>query len=235
MLHHGDVGDRSLIGTQPAPPDMLVLMITDVEVFFESGCGRCDRFATPDCSAKLWQHGLDDLRRICRDMGLSEHAKWGHPCYMHAGRNIVIMGAFREDFRLTFFHAALMRDPHGVLIGQGPNSQHPDCFKFDDDGQVAASEAIIREYLAEAMSYAEQGIKPAKVERELELPEELVEALESDPELAQAFALLTPGRQRSYIFALDSAKTSATKVARIIKYRDKILAGKGALDRLEGR
>jgi uncharacterized protein YdeI (YjbR/CyaY-like superfamily) len=206
-------------------------MITNVEHFFESGCGRCDRFATPDCSTRFWLDGLLDLRRICLEAGLSEHAKWGHPTYMHAGRNIVIMGAFREDFRLTFFHAALMCDPHGVLIGQGPNSQHPDCFKFEDNAQVAAIEPIIREYLAEAMGYAKQGIKPAKVEREMELPDELVEALESDPELAQAFALLTPGRQRSYVFALNSAKTSATKVARIVKYRDKILAGKGALDR----
>jgi len=206
-------------------------MITEVEHFFQSGCGRCDRFATPDCSTRFWLDGLLALRRICRDAGLSEHAKWGHPCYMHAGRNIAILGAFRDDFRLTFFNAALMKDPHGVLIGQGENSRHPDCFKFDDNAQVAASEAIIREYLAEAMGYAEQGIKPPKEEYDLELPEELVDALESDPELAQAFAVLTPGRQRSYVFALNSAKTSATKVARILKYRDKILAGKGALDR----
>ena len=207
------------------------MMITDVEDFFQSGCGRCDRFATPDCSTRFWLDGLLALRRICRDAGLSEHAKWGHPCYMHAGRNIAILGAFREDFRLTFFNAALMRDPHGVLIGQGENSRHPDCFKFDDNAQVVASEAVIREYLAEAMGYAEQGIKPPKEEYELELPEELVEALESDPELAQAFDRLTPGRQRSYVFALNSAKTSATRVSRIVKYRDKILAGKGALDR----
>ena len=58
-----------------------------------------------------------------------------------------------------------MRDPHGVLVGQGPNSQHPDCFRFDDVGQVVAAEAIIREYLAEAMGYAEEGIRPPKVER----------------------------------------------------------------------
>jgi uncharacterized protein YdeI (YjbR/CyaY-like superfamily) len=206
-------------------------MITDIEHYFESGCGRCDRFATPDCSTRFWHAGLLDLRRICREVGMSEHVKWGHPCYMHAKRNIVIIGAFRDDFRLTFFNAALMRDPHGVLIGQGPNSQHPDCFKFDDNAQVLAAEPIIREYLLEAMAYAEQGVKPAKVEYDLELPDELVEALESDPELAQAFALLTPGRQRSYVFALNSAKTSQTKVARIVKYRDKILAGKGALDR----
>lgn len=206
-------------------------MITNVEHYFESGCGRCDRFATPDCSTRIWHTGLLELRRICCDIGLSEHAKWGHPTYMHSGRNIAILGAFRDDFRLTFFNAALMRDPHGALIGQGPNSKHPDCFKFDHNEQVVASEAIIREYLAEAIGYAEQGIRPPKEEFELELPDELVEALESDPELAEAFALLTPGRQRSYVFALNSAKTSATKVARIIRYRDKILAGKGALDR----
>lgn len=206
-------------------------MITDIEDYFTSGCGRCERFATPDCSTRFWHAGLLDLRRICRDMGMSEHVKWGHPCYVHAGRNIAIIGAFREDFRLSFFHAALLRDPHGALVGQGPNSQHPDCFRFDDVRQVIAAEAVIREYLAEAMGYAEQGIRPPKVEREIELPDELVEALEADPELAQAFELLTPGRQRSYVFALNSAKTSATKVSRILKYRDKILAGKGALDR----
>ncbi len=206
-------------------------MITEVEHYFEHGCGRCERFATPDCSTMLWRDGVLELRRICRDVGMSEHAKWGHPCYMHSGRNIVIIGAFRDDFRLSFFNAALQRDPHGVLVGQGPNSRHPDCFRFDDVRQVAASEAIVREYLAEAIGYAVQGIRPPKVSEEIELPDELVEALESDPELAQAFALLTPGRQRSYVFALNSAKASATKVARIIKFRDKILAGKGALDR----
>jgi uncharacterized protein YdeI (YjbR/CyaY-like superfamily) len=206
-------------------------MITDIEHYFESGCGRCERFATPDCSTRLWLDGLLDLRRICRGTGMSEHVKWGHPCYMHSGRNIVLVGAFRNDFRLTFFNAALMQDPHGVLVGHGPNSMHPDCLRFDDTRQVGDFEAIIREYLAEAIDYAEQGIRVPKAEHELDLPAELIDALESDPELAQAFAILTPGRQRSYVFALNSAKTSATKVARIIKYRDKILAGKGALDR----
>ncbi len=206
-------------------------MITNIEEYFQRGCGRCERFDTPDCSTRLWPDGLVHLRRICKDVGMSEHAKWGHPCYTHSGRNIVILGAFRDDFRLTFFNAALMRDPYRVLEGQGPNSRHPDCFRFDDTRDVVASEKVIREYLAEAIGYAEQGIRPPKVEHELELPDELIEALGSDPELTQAFTRLTPGRQRSYVFALNSAKTSATKAARIIKYRDKILAGKGALDR----
>jgi uncharacterized protein YdeI (YjbR/CyaY-like superfamily) len=119
-------------------------MITDIEDFFTRGCGRCDRFDTPDCSARHWQAGLADLRRNCRDMGLVETVKWGHPCYMHGGRNVAIIGAFRGDFRLTFMNAALMKDPEGMLQKQGPNSQHPDMISFETDGQVGAQEAAIR-------------------------------------------------------------------------------------------
>lgn len=203
-------------------------MITEIEDFFTLGCGRCDRFATADCSARLWSRGLNDLRRICRDMGLVETVKWAHPCYMHAGRNIVLIGALRGDFRLNFFNAALMKDPDGILSKQGPNTQHPDSILFTDLRQVAEREAVLRAYIAEAMGYAEAGIKAGRGTAEVALPEELVEALDADPELAEAFHALTPGRQRSYVIALASAKAVATRVARIEKLRGKILAGKGA-------
>ena len=203
-------------------------MITEIEDFFTLGCGRCDRFATPECSTRRWIVGLNGLRGICRDMGLSEHVKWGHPCYMHAGRNIVLIGALRGDFRLGFFNSALMKDPDGVMEKQGPNTQNPDSIQFTDVGQVAEREAILRAYIAEAMGYAEAGILPVKVPQEIELPDELVEAMDADPELAEAFHALTPGRQRSYVIVLGQAKASATKVARIEKLRPKILAGKGA-------
>jgi uncharacterized protein YdeI (YjbR/CyaY-like superfamily) len=206
-------------------------MITDPDEYFARGCGRCDRFATPDCSTRRWLAGLEDLRRICLDLGLAETAKWGHPCYMHAGRNIAVLGAFRDDFRMNFVHAALLKDPEGVLERQGPNSAHPGMLRFTDNAQVAALEPVIRAYLKEAMSYAEAGIVPAKEAVEIELPDELVEALDDDPELAEAFHALTPGRQRSYVINLNGTKNPATRFARIAKFRDKILAGKGALDR----
>lgn len=70
-------------------------MITDIKDYFAKGCGRCERFSTPSCSARRWANGLSDLRRICLEVGLVETVKWGHPCYMHAGRNIAIIGATR--------------------------------------------------------------------------------------------------------------------------------------------
>ncbi len=207
------------------------MMITEIEDYFTKGCGRCDRFATPDCSTRRWIDGLTELRRICRDAGLVETVKWAHPCYMHAGRNIVMIGAFRGDFRLNFFNAALMKDPEGILEKRGANTRHNDMIRFEDTARVAEMAPVIARYLAEAMGYAEAGIKPPKEESEIDLPDELVAALDADSELAEAFHGLTPGRQRSYVIALASAKTSATRVARIERFRDKILAGKGANER----
>ena len=206
-------------------------MITDIEEYFSKGCGRCERFATPDCSTRQWSRGLSDLRRICLESGLVETVKWAHPCYMHGDRNIVILGAFRSDFRISFFNAALMKDPNGVLEKQGPNTRHPDMVRFSENAQVTEMKPIIMSYLEEAMGYAEAGIKPPKEQSEIELPDELVEALESDPVLANAFHRLTPGRQKSYVINLSSAKKPETRISRIAKFRDKIIAGKGAMER----
>lgn len=206
-------------------------MITDADDFFTLGCGRCERFATPDCSTRPWIDGLNALRRICLDVGLEETVKWAHPCYMHAGRNIAIFGAFRGDFRLSFLNPSLLVDSEGVLEPQGPNSQTPGMIRFTANAQVAEMEPVIQAYLRQLMAHAEAGTKPAKTEREIDVPDELTEALDADPELAEAFHALTPGRQKSYLFALNQAKQSATRVARIEKFRDKIMAGKGALER----
>lgn len=205
-------------------------MITDVEDFFAKGCGRCERFDTPDCSTRKWIGGLNRLRQICLDASLAETVKWGHPCYMHAGRNIAIIGAFRDDFRLTFFNAALLKDPENCLEKQGPNTRSPDMLRFTANERPAVLQPVILAYLKEAMAYAEAGIRPPSADSGFDMPEELADALDADPELAEAFHRLTPGRQKSYTLNLNSAKTSTTRVARIAKFRDKIIAGKGALD-----
>lgn len=206
-------------------------MITDVEDFFAKGCGRCARFATPDCSVRHWSDGVLALRRICLAAGLVETAKWGHPCYVHDGRNIALIAALRGDFRLNFFNAALMTDPEGLLERQGTNSQHPDSIRFTDNADVLQREGLLRQYLAEAMGYAERGLKPEKPAATLTLPSELQAALEADAELARAFAALTPGRQKSWVLHLTSTQTPATRIARIARGRDKILSGKGATER----
>ncbi len=206
-------------------------MITNIEDFFAMGCGRCARFATPACSVHLWQRALLELRQLCQEAGMRETVKWGHPCYMHAGRNIVILAALRNEARLSFFNAGLMADPAGILTLQGPHSRNPGSIRIADNHSIADLAPVIRSYLSEAMGYAETGKVAPKTARDITLPEELVEALDVDPELAEAFHALTPGRQRSYVINLAGAKASATKFSRIAKFRPHILAGKAATER----
>lgn len=206
-------------------------MTTDIQEYFTSGCGRCDRFGTPDCSTRIWRETLAELRAICLGAGLEEHVKWGHPCYVHGGRNVAILGAFRAGVRVGFFHAALLDDPANVLERQGPNTRHPDCIRFTDTGSVAAKAAALRACLAEAMDHAAAGRLPPKEDAETAWPEELVGALAADAELSQAFHALTPGRQRSYVINLTGAKASATRMSRIARFRPRIIAGKGATER----
>src|SRR5215831_3668844 len=171
-------------------------MITDPDDFFTKGCGRCDRFATPECSTRPWVRGLNQLRRIFKDMGLEETVKWAHPCYMHAGRNIALLTALRNDFRLGFMNPSLLNDTESVLEPNGPNTQTRGMMRFTDVRQVSAREPVIRAYLKQLMDHAEAGTKaPPKEKRELDMPDELTEALDADPELAEAYWALTPGRQ----------------------------------------
>ncbi len=206
-------------------------MISDPDDFFARGCGRCGRFATPDCSARLWSEALHRLRRICLDAGLEETVKWAHPCYVHAGRNIALIAAFRADVRLNFMNPALLNDTEGVLERQGPNTQTPGMLRFTAAARVGEMAPLIGAYLRQLMDHAEAGTRPPRTQREIDMPDELTEALDADPELAEAFHALTPGRRKSYLFNLNQARQSATRAARIEKFRERIIAGKGVFDR----
>ena len=206
-------------------------MITDPDVFFEKGCGRCDNFDTPACVTKDWADVLARLREICLGEGLEEVAKWGHPCYMHAGRNVALIGALRGEVRFSFMNASLLDDTEGVLVANGPNTAVKGVLKLHGLEEVEAQADTIRAYLRQLMEHAEKGTVPPKVEKDFDWPEELTEALDADPELSEAFHDLTPGRQKSYLINLNGAKQSETRVRRIKKFREKILAGKGAMER----
>ncbi len=206
-------------------------MITAVDDYFAQGCGRCERFATSDCSTRHWAEGLQALRALCLGEGLQEVAKWGHPCYRHAGRNVAILGAFRQDFRLSFFHAALLSNAAGLLERQGPATQHADALRFTRASQVAERADAVRACLREAMDHAEAGRLPPKEATALVLPEELAEALAADAEWRAAFDALTPGRQRGYVLRINAAKKPETRVARVLGFRERMLAGKGVQER----
>ena len=59
------------------------------------------------------------------------------------------------------------------------------------------------------------------------IPEELQRRLDDNAVLRSAFATLTPGRRKSYIFHVSSAKQAKTRAARAEKCVPMILSGRG--------
>jgi uncharacterized protein YdeI (YjbR/CyaY-like superfamily) len=65
----------------------------------------------------------------------------------------------------------------------------------------------------------------------LDLPDELIAAFDTDPEFAAAFDQLAPGRQRGYVLHFSAAKQADTRANRIAASRPRIMTGKGRNDR----
>lgn len=187
--------------------------------------------------AGKWQQAFGRLRKIILDCDLAEELKWGHPCYTlpaPAGTksgNIVLMHGFKDYCALLFFKGALLKDPKGILVQQTANVQAARQIRFTDAGQIAKMEKVLKAYIYEAMEVEESGLKvKSKKTSDLSIPEEFQNWLKKDRSLKAAFYALTPGRQRAYIFNFSSAKQPKTREARVEKYRDQILEGKGLDD-----
>ena len=181
-------------------------------------------------ASKRWPDEITALRPILLGTGLTEELKWRSPCYSHDGRNIVIVQEMNEHLALMFFKGALLGDPDGVLVDQGPNSRSARRIEFTSVDDVTRLAGTVAAYIDEAVKVEELGLKVGPPS-ELVLVEELQNRLDADPALKAAFEALTPGCRREYNMHISGAKQTKTREARIDKHAPKILAGKGLRDR----
>ncbi len=181
--------------------------------------------------AKQWQAEYNQLRTTCLACGLTEELKWGVPCYMYQGSNVVLIHGFKEYCALLFHKGALLHDTEGILIQQTENVQAARQIRFTSLREIVEQEAILKAYIYEAIEVEKAGLKvPMKSVEEFKMPEEFQQQLDGNPALKTAFGALTPGRQRGYLLHFSSAKQAKTREARIEKYIPIILDGKGLED-----
>ena len=162
------------------------------------------------------------------DTPLTEDRKWGAPCYTWEGHNVVMIGAFKNNYVLSFMKGALLKDPRGLLEAPGEHTQSGRVIRFTDADQVTELAPVLKDYLLEAIDIEKAGLSVAfKSTAEYDVPIELQEAMDHDPDLREAFEALTPGRQRSYLIHIGSAKQAKTRVNRVEKCRENIFSSKG--------
>jgi uncharacterized protein YdeI (YjbR/CyaY-like superfamily) len=181
--------------------------------------------------AKQWQKELENLRRIILECGLIEELKWGVPTYTLQGNNVVLIHVFKQYGAILFVKGALLKDPQGILIQQTRNVQSARQIRFTSVRQIVEMEPVVKSYINEAIEVEKSGLKvDFKKTSEFSMPAEFKIQLDELPELKTAFEALTPGRQRGYLLYFSSAKQSKTRAARVEKYTQHILSGKGLDD-----
>jgi uncharacterized protein YdeI (YjbR/CyaY-like superfamily) len=181
--------------------------------------------------ADKWQEEFQKLRTIILDCGLTEELKWGHPCYTLKGTNVVLMHGFKDYCALLFHKGALLKDTKGILVQQTENVQAARQIRFTDVKEIVKQEKTLKAYIHEAIEVEKAGLKvELKKTAEFSMPEEFKNKLDEMTSLKKAFYALTPGRQRAYLLYFSQAKQSKTREARVEKYMQQILDGKGLDD-----
>lgn len=187
-----------------------------------------DRFFKAE---KKWKIEMNLLRSILLECKLEETYKWMHPCYTYEGANIVLIHGFKDYCAILFFKGVLLKDPKKILIQQTQNVQDRRQLRFTDAAQIEMAEKTIQDYIREAISVEQSGLKVQfKKTEDFEMPKEFADRLKNKPSLRKSFKSLTPGRQRAYLLFFSAAKQSSTRIARIDKYENAILMGKGLQD-----
>ena len=178
-----------------------------------------------------WRAELEKLRAIFLESGLDEELKWGWPCYALDGKNVALIHSFKEYCAILFHKGALLEDPKGILIQQTKLVQSARQIRFTSVEEVTKLAKTVKAYVHEAIEVERAGLKVQfKKTEDFKLPEELGSKLAASAKLRAAFAALTPGRQRGYIFHFSQPKLPATRVARVAKHIPRILAGLGLDD-----
>jgi uncharacterized protein YdeI (YjbR/CyaY-like superfamily) len=180
---------------------------------------------------KRWSAEFAALRQLCFASGLNEELKWGQACYDLDGGNVVLIHGFKDYCALLFMKGALFKDPKGILIQQTKNVQAARQIRFASLADINKQKAAVKAYLREAITVEKSGVKvEMKSAAQFDVPEEFLKRLDDDPELAEAFHALTPGRQKGYLLHFAGAKQSATRAARVEKHVPRILKGLGLDD-----
>ncbi len=182
-------------------------------------------------NSEKWQKELEKLRTIILDCDLTEELKWGVPCYTFQNSNIALIHEFKEYCAILFVKGALLKDPKAILIQQTENVQAARQVRFTNVREIVELEAVLKAYINEAIEVEKSGLKVEyKKAAEFNIPEEFINKLEGVPGLQDAFEALTPGRQRAYLLYFSAPKQSKTRQARVEKYMQQILNGKGLND-----
>lgn len=178
-----------------------------------------------------FKDGINALRAITLKTELEETLKWNSPIYTINNKNVLGIMAFKNHFGLWFFNGSYLKDANNVLENTQENkTKFMRHWKFSNISEV--NKILVEQYIREAIENERNGIfiKPRKAKKKLEIPVQLLNALNNNNILKEKFESLTPYKQKEYVEYISSAKQEKTKLTRLAKSIDLISNNKGLND-----
>lgn len=180
-------------------------------------------------SLDAWQEETCALRAIVLSAELEETVKWRTPCYTDRGKNIALIGVDKDRAVLSLFKGALLKDPEGRLAQAG-SLRSARYVPFTSVEEVNQARPYLEALLAQAVEVERAGLRVEPLPNTIDYVDELQQRIAGDEAFGRAFEALSLGRRRQYNFHFAQAKKASTREARITRYTDRILTGKGMRD-----
>ncbi|WP_460831489.1 YdeI/OmpD-associated family protein [Lysobacter humi (ex Lee et al. 2017)] len=150
---------------------------------------------------------LAELRRRVHAAGqeIDESIKWRHPAFLHGGRIVAFMAAFKAHVGFGFWTPKGADDADGM--GQ---------FGRITGIEMLPTQARINAGLREAIARHAMPAPRARAPRpELETPAALRIALDANPAAKAAFEAFAPSHRREYAEWIADAKRETTRTRRV--------------------
>ncbi|WP_025665504.1 YdeI/OmpD-associated family protein [Aquimarina megaterium] len=178
-----------------------------------------------------WKEALEILRSIMLTTEMKETIKWGVPVYTVNDKNVIGIGAFKSYVGIWFYQGVFLEDKAKKLLNaQEGKTKGLRQWRFNSTDDI--DKKLILQYVTEAIRNQKDGkeIKPER-SKTIEIPSELLTALNANDNLKKSFEQLTPFKQREYSEYIATAKREATRISRLEKINPMILDGIGLNDK----
>lgn len=176
-----------------------------------------------DFARPILEHVRALVHEACPDV--EETMKWGAPSFLHGGRILCGMAAFKQ-------HAAFGFWKHAMVVGEGTPREGMGSY-----GKLASLQDLpprrqLLAHLHKAMQLNEDGVTTPAVRKSTaprppaQVPADLAEALGGNPAARATFDGLPPGQQREYVDWIIEAKRDDTRRKRMLQAVEWLAEGK---------
>jgi uncharacterized protein YdeI (YjbR/CyaY-like superfamily) len=156
------------------------------------------------------------VHKACPDV--RETIKWGSPHFEYEGKILCAMASFHSHSAFVFRLGSMMKDPRGLMQTTGEKTGMGHFGRIKDVKDLPTEKVLIQ-YIKEAMSLTEMGVKVPKAKasarKELVVPDDFIKVLKKNKMAYANFQDFTYSNKKEYVEWITEAKTSETRDKRI--------------------